>query len=141
MLVVSENIQIPLGEIEFSFARSGGPGGQNVNKVNSKATLRWSVVLSSSISEEVKKRFMNSFANRISAQGDLVLTSQRHRDQKQNVDDCLDKLKTMLLSIEKPPKKRKQTKPTKAMVEKRLDTKKQQSKKKSRRRAPEIDQF
>ena len=135
---MGEKIKIPDSELEFSFARSGGPGGQNVNKVNTKATLRWSVVSSPSISDEVRSRFLSSYSSRISSQGELLISSQRFREQTKNMEDCLDKLRSMLLLVEKAPRKRKPTRPGRAVIEKRLDTKRQQAEKKSQRRAPEF---
>jgi len=139
MLYVSDDIQIPMEEFELSFARSGGPGGQYVNKVSTKATLRWNIAVSDSIDDGIKERFCQSFGNRITNDGELVLTSQRFRDQKSNVDDCLDKLKEMILSVEKEPVKRKKTRPTKTMREKRLDEKKKLSQKKDGRRPPVVE--
>ena len=110
MLYINEKISIPRAEFRFSFARSPGPGGQNVNKVNSKAVLRWTVDECLAIPTLMKRRFIKKFANRISGEGILVLSSHRYRDQPRNVQDCLDKLKAMLLSVAEAPKPRKKKK-------------------------------
>lgn len=134
MLNVNKQIAIPLTELNFSFARSGGPGGQNVNKVNTKATLRWAVTASPSVPEGVRQRFLEKYKRRITTEGELVLSSQRFRDQGRNVADCLDKLRDLLLEVATPPKRRKKTKPSRAARERRLQQKSRQSEKKQRRR-------
>ncbi len=134
MLVVTPNIRIPLDEIEFTFVRSAGPGGQNVNKLNTKAVLRWPIAASPSVPDAVRARFVAKYANRLTGEGELVLTSQRFRDQSRNRADCLEKLREMLLSIAKPPIKRRRTKPTLASRERRLTEKRHHSQHKQLRR-------
>lgn len=136
MLVVNHRISIPRSEMRFSFARSSGPGGQNVNKVNSKATLHWPVMTSPSLPEDVRRRFVAAFGNRINNEGELVLASQETRDQASNIEDCLDKLRQMILSVATAPKKRRPTKPTKGSQRRRLEDKKGRSQTKSLRQKP-----
>jgi ribosome-associated protein len=136
MLIVSPGLQIPLSEIEFSFARSSGPGGQNVNKVNSKAWLRWPVLASPSLPPAVRERFLAKYGSRVTADGDLLLASQRHRDQGRNVADCLEKLRAMLFEAARPPVRRKKTKPSRGSITRRLEGKRQKSRKKQGRRSP-----
>jgi ribosome-associated protein len=136
MLSVSPRIQIPLDEFEFTFARSGGPGGQNVNKVNSKAQLRWSVTRTQSLPADVLGRFLMKYANRLTTDGDLILTSQKYRDQPRNMDDCLEKLRILIAAVATPPKRRRPTKPTAASKKRRIESKRQKSKKKQQRRHP-----
>jgi len=136
MLVVNSRLQIPLKEFEFTFARSSGPGGQNVNKVNTKATLRWAVATSPSLPEAVRARFLAKHGRRVTTEGDLIITSQRFRDQGRNVADCLSKLRVMLTEAAVAPVKRKQTKPSKTSVERRLQGKRERSQRKQRRRPP-----
>jgi ribosome-associated protein len=138
MLVVAPHIRIPLDEFEFSYVRSSGPGGQNVNKVNSKAVLRWNLAGSPSLPEDVRRRFAESFASRLTGDGELVLTSDRFRDQKKNVDDCLEKVRGLLAAVARPPKKRKKSKPTRASKERRLEGKRREGAKKQNRRRPEF---
>src|SRR6266566_211967 len=112
MLDVAPNIRIPLDAFQFTFVRSAGPGGQNVNKLNTKAVLRWPVATSPHLPEAVRARFAAKYANRLTGGGELVLTSQRFRDQSRNRADCLEKLHDMLLSVATAPVKRKRTRPT-----------------------------
>ncbi len=134
MLVINAQLRIPLREFHFSYARSSGPGGQNVNKVNTKTTLRWSVVDSPSLPESVRQRLQASYRHRITSTGDLLITSQRFRDAGRNVADCLEKLQRLLAGVASPPKRRKPTRPTRGSVERRLQSKQRQSRKKGHRR-------
>ena len=105
-------IQIPLKELEFSFARSSGPGGQNVNKVNSKAILRWNVAASPTLPLGPRMRFLSTFASKLTSDGEIILSSDRHRDQGKNIEECLSKLRQMIRDVAIPPRPRKKTKPT-----------------------------
>jgi ribosome-associated protein len=135
MLRVTSRIQIPPTEFDFSFARSSGPGGQNVNKVNSKATLRWRPAESAALPADVKQRLLERHANRLTTEGELIIHSQRYRDQGRNVADCLEKLRSMILAVAAPPKRRRPTKPTFASQQRRREAKVLHSRKKQARRA------
>ena len=136
MLQVNDRISIPDEEFLWSFVRSSGPGGQNVNKVASKAVLRWDVANSPSVPEPVKARLRTLQRRRITAEGELVLSSQRYRDQERNRQDCLEKLREMVLQAATVPKPRRPTKPTRGSREARLRQKRRRSATKSVRRAP-----
>jgi len=133
-LDISPDLRIPLSEIKFTYAKSGGPGGQNVNKLNTKAVLRWHVMTSTAMPHEVHLRFLDKYKNNITVEGDLVLDSTRHRSAIENADDCLEKLRTMIRAVLKAPRPRKPTKPTAGSQRRRLADKKKQSEKKSGRR-------
>jgi len=126
---------IPLRELRFQYARSSGPGGQNVNKVESKAILRWNVAGSAAVPEGVRRRFLARYARRIGAEGELVLSSQRFRDRSRNVADCLEKLRAMLEAVAEPPRPRHPTRPTRGSRERRLEAKRHRARVKSGRRA------
>jgi ribosome-associated protein len=134
MLHVNHDIQIPDEELHFSFARSGGPGGQNVNKVASKAVLHWSLAANASVPEHVKTRLRSLQRNRITAEDEIVIQSQRYRDQERNRLDCLDKLREFILQASTLPKARHATKPTRGSRERRLRAKKHRAARKTDRR-------
>jgi len=136
MLHVTSSIRIPLSELEFTYVRSSGPGGQNVNKVNSKAVLRWPATASSSLPPGVRERFLAKFGSRLTNDGELLISSQRYRDQGKNTADCLEKLRAMVAAIAIAPKKRRPTKPSRAAKQRRLETKQVHSRKKELRRKP-----
>jgi ribosome-associated protein len=133
MLVVNSRIAIPDDELRFTYVRSSGPGGQNVNKVNSKAVLRWCVAANTSVPEDVRGRFVAKYQGRLTVDGEIIVTSDRYRDQGRNIEDCLEKLRALLLDVAVPPKKRRATKPTKAARERRLKSKSENSAKKKSR--------
>jgi ribosome-associated protein len=133
VLIINRRIRIPFRELEFSFARSSGPGGQNVNKVNSKVILRWNVSHSITLPSSVRDRFIQKYGTKLTTRGDLVLSSDRFRTQQRNREECLRRLKEMLLAVALPPKKRKKTRPSKAAKQRRIDAKKRQGEKKRTR--------
>lgn len=135
-LIISPRVRIPAGEFEWSFARSSGPGGQNVNKVNSKAVLRWSPVQSPALPDDVRQRFLTKFATQLTSEGELVIASDESRDQPKNILASLEKLRGMLQQVLVAPRKRKPTKPSLGSKRRRLEGKQRQSEKKQGRRPP-----
>ena len=133
-LIVSAAITIPAAEFGVSYARSGGPGGQNVNKVNSKAVLRWNVANSPSLPIGVRQRFLQHFGSRLTGDGEIVIASDEHRDQPRNLTACYDRLRAMILSVATPPRRRIKTRPSRGAVERRLESKQRHSEKKQQRR-------
>ncbi len=123
-------------ELTFSASRSSGPGGQNVNKVNSRITLSWKVH-ESTLAPEVKEIILKKLHSRITAEGELQITVQESRSQLQNKEATIQKLHELLSKAFTPRKARKPTKPSKAAKQARLQTKKQNSEKKKWRQKPE----
>lgn len=126
-----------LSEATFSASRGGGPGGQNVNKVSTKVELRFPVDESRTLTETQKQRFLSKLKNRITIEGELVLTSSAERTQWRNREKVTQKFFELIEQALTPPKKRIKTKPTKASKLKRLENKKKQGKKKQLRKPPE----
>ena len=120
-------IQVPPAEMEFSYARSSGPGGQNVNKTESKVVLRWNLFAATWVPDAVKARFADSFGNRITTDGDIVIHSDESRERLKNERACIEKLTAMIQSVWRAPKKRVATKPTKSSQRRRMDNKRQRS--------------
>jgi ribosome-associated protein len=128
---------IPLAEMEFEFIRSSGPGGQNVNKVSSKARLRWRP--GERLAPEVWERFQRLYPSWTTEAGDVVVSSQKFRDAPKNKADCLEKLRAALEKAGKAPKKRIPTKPTRGSILRRLADKKRNSDKKKERGRRDFD--
>jgi ribosome-associated protein len=136
MSLARPRIQEILPELEFTTSRSSGPGGQNVNKVNSKVTLKWDI-LTSAIGDEQKEVILKKLHTRLTKENILVLTSQDARSQLQNKETVLLKLEQLLIKAFTVKKARKATKPGKAAKQTRLQNKKQHGEKKKWRQKPE----
>lgn len=132
---VTEHIAIPAGELRVSFVRSGGPGGQNVNKVASKVQLRWTPATSAALSEADRAWVLKRLASKLTLDGDLIVASNLTRDQGRNRVDAEAKLAALLVAALVRPKKRRATKPSQAARERRVDEKKARGQIKKQRRA------
>ena len=135
MIQVNETIALPDEELQWSYARSGGPGGQNVNKVASKAILRWTASNSTApIPLTAWARMKARFPSRFTVEGEVVISGQRYRDQDRNREDCAQKLADMILASLVEPTPRKVVKVSKAAKRRRVADKRKQSAKKDSRR-------
>ncbi|MDP2224806.1 alternative ribosome rescue aminoacyl-tRNA hydrolase ArfB [Nitrosomonas sp.] len=132
MLRISDNLAIPLAEIEIQAIRSQGSGGQNVNKVSTAIHLRFDIK-ASSLPEIYKERLLNLNDSRISSEGVVIIKAQRYRSQIKNKEDALNRLMEIIKSVTIQMKLREPTKPTKASKTKRLEGKAIQSRRKSLR--------
>ncbi len=128
-----KRFSLPREQLELSFARSSGAGGQNVNKVNSKVEARWDAVSSGLLPDDVLRRLMSRYSNRLDADGLLIVTSERHRDRERNIADCIEKLEEWVESVWEKPKPRIKTKPTKGSKRRRVEAKRRDSDKKRER--------
>ena len=121
-------------ELKYSASRSGGPGGQNVNKVNSKVELRFHIESSLLLSDHEKSILIHKLANKLNQDGELILTAQTERSQLKNKLIVTERFYNILASALTPQKKRKPTRRTRSSIEKRLNSKKKQAEKKANRR-------
>jgi ribosome-associated protein len=126
MIKINEKIKISEKDITFNFIRSGGPGGQNVNKVSTAAELRFDVT-NSSLPVYVKERLYETCKSRISKEGVLIITAKEFRTQEKNRDAAIKRLVAIISKACVKKKKRTKTKPTRSSVEKRIGEKKNKS--------------
>ncbi len=130
-------MNVPESELSIDFARSGGPGGQNVNKVESKVIIRWHVGDSTRFDDAQKEKIRLTAGKRLNNEDEIVIDSDESRSQVNNRERALEKLNDLVTKALKPVKPRRPTKPSRGQREKRLQNKKKQSTKKALRKNPE----
>ncbi len=136
MLAITPDLLIDENELDETFIRASGPGGQNVNKVATAVQLRFDVQHSPSLPETVRQRLMRLAANRLTTEGVLIIEAKRFRTQEQNRQDARDRLAAIVRQASQPPKPRRATQPTRAARQKRVEQKRQRSQIKRLRRSP-----
>jgi ribosome-associated protein len=125
-VIINPSVTLPGKDLSWTAVRASGPGGQNVNKVSSKIELRFDLAATSALDPATKARLRAAAGSRIDAEGKLLITSQAARDQRQNLEDARDKLRSLVLAALVRPKKRRPTKPSRRATQRRLDEKQRQ---------------
>lgn len=138
-LKITDHIVIDENELTFSFSRSPGPGGQNVNKVESGVQLRFDVARSPNLTAELRARLARIAGGRLTRAGVLVINAHRFRTQPRNRADAIQRLVDMLRQAAVPPKPRRATRPSAAADRRRLQHKRQRAQVKQQRRLPTED--
>jgi ribosome-associated protein len=133
-LEIVAGVVVPEAALRFRAVRSSGPGGQNVNKVASKVELRVDLQAVTGLSSDARARLRNLATGRTDAEGLLLVSSQRTRDQSRNLEDAREKVRALIARALVAPKRRRPTRPTRSSREKRLDAKRHDAKRKAARR-------
>lgn len=136
---VTSDVVIPDSELNLSFMRSGGPGGQNVNKVSSAVQLRWDLAASAQLTPPVKSRLRGLAGHRLTDEGAILIAARTQRSQEQNRRDAEGRLAELIRAALVEPKKRFATKPSRAARQRRVDTKTKRGSSKKLRGRPNID--
>ena len=123
MIEITNTISLSENELEFSFVRASGPGGQNVNKVATAVQLRFNLPSNKSLPSEVKERLQKLAGKKLNSDGTIIIDARRFRSQERNKQDVINRLVTLIKKSIEKPKPRKKTKPTKAAKLKRLESK------------------
>ena len=140
MLYITQKIQIDENELQESFIRASGPGGQNVNKVATAVQLRFNAEKTMVLDEDVKKRLKRLAGRRMAADGEIVIEAKRYREQEKNRADARERLAVLIRKALEKPRMRRQTRPTKASVVRRVEGKKKRGSVKKMRNRPIIEE-
>jgi ribosome-associated protein len=132
-LAITQRLVIPAADLELSYSRAGGPGGQKVNKTESRAQLSFDLEGCTALHPAVKARVRASWGSRLTKDGRLVMACDSHRERSRNVAELRDRLASIIRSCLEPPRPRRATKPSRAAKRRRLDAKKQRGRTKQLR--------
>jgi ribosome-associated protein len=133
---IDDGLEVPLAEVSFETSRSSGPGGQHVNKTESRVTLVFDLAASTTLDDDARRRIAEHCASRLSKSGQLRLSSQSHRSQKANRDEVIVRFAALLRDALAPVEERKPTTPSRAAKRRRVTEKRKHSQKKTLRKAP-----
>ena len=139
MISINANIAIPEEELEFTFIRSSGPGGQNVNKVSTAVQLRFNAATSPSLYPYIRERLIRLAGKRATDEGIIIIQAHRFRTQEQNRADAITRLSALINAAATPPKPRRATHPTQASIRRRVENKRQHSTIKQLRKSVPLD--
>lgn len=126
-LVINDQLTLPEQELEITASRSSGPGGQHVNKTDTRIQVRWNVPESAVLTDNQRRLLTRNLSTRLTEAGDLLVVCDTHRSQRRNRDEARQRLAALVREALIPPKPRKKTRPSRASRERRLQDKKQRS--------------
>ena len=133
-LRISPRLELPAAEFSLRFSRSSGPGGQNVNKVETRVELRFAICASKTLSEAQKERLLSQLASRLTRRGELIVAAENHRERGRNLEQARLRMAEILAGALQVPRVRKASKPTHGSKKRRLEAKRQRSERKRERR-------
>jgi ribosome-associated protein len=136
-LLITRELSLPLAELEYRASRSGGPGGQHVNTSSTRIEVWWNIATAGSVSEEQRTRLLTRLATRLDSSGRLRLVSSGSRSQLRNREDVTSRLREIVAQALRVPKKRRPTRPTRAVKAARLEHKRRHAAKKRERKLPD----